>query len=318
MKKYIKYLYIIIPVIILIAGSFYLSNNKTEKNIPVEDGAGNVVETDTVQTKEVTTVTSTEVNGYKIEFSSDGISMEGSSNVVVLKDNQKMFEATDAVFSGFYVGEVGDWIENAGDLKEKAIKDITGNGIPELFLDGYSGGAHCCTHNYIIELSNPISILFDLDTGDSGIEFKDLNNDGIMELVTREDVFAYWHTSFVGSPMPRVVLSLQNGKYKADPKYMRKPALTDAEVKKMADDLESWADKDGIYPEVAWRIYAIDLIYSGNIASARKYVDLVWHYNDDGTLEEYAFKTKEDFWKELDEQIKTSPYYNDLVSFLNL
>jgi len=318
MKKYIKYLYIIIPVIILIAGSFYFFSNKTEKNILVNGGAESTVKTDTAQTKEIAIVTSTEVNGYKIEFSSKDISMEGSSKVVVSKDNQKVFEATDAVFSGFYAGEVGDWIENAGDLKEKSIKDITGNGIPELFLDGYSGGAHCCTHNYIIELSNPISILFDMDTGDSGIEFKDLNNDGVMELVTREDVFAYWHSSFVGSPMPEVVLSLQNGKYKADPKYMHKPALTDAEVKKMADDLESWADKDGIYPAIAWRMYAIDLVYSGNIASARKYVDLVWRYNDDAKFENDKFKTKEDFWKELDKQIKTSPYYKDLDSFLNL
>jgi len=187
-----------------------------------------------------------------------------------------------------------------------------------MIIEGYSGGAHCCIHNYIIELSNPLSILFDLDTGDNGIEFDDLNKDGIMEIITREDVFAYWYTSFAGSPMPRVVLSLQNGKYKADPKYMRKIAPTNKEIKEMANNLESWAERDSIYPEIAWRIYAIDLIYSGNIASARKYVDLVWHYNDDGKFEDYKFKTKKDFWEELESQTKESPCYKDLALFLNL
>jgi len=314
MKQYTKYLYLIIPIIILIAGSFYFLNNKTGKNIPVAKGLGNIVQTNSVQAKKVTSVTSTKVNGYEINFtrsSYEDSMIDGSSEIDITKDGKQVWgKIMDQDFSGFYVDEPGDFIKNADELKTKAIKDITGNGIPELFVEGYSGGAHCCSHSYIVELSDPIKVLFDLDTGDNGIEFKDLNHDGIMELSTNEDVFAYWHTSFAASPMPEVVLSLQNGKYKADPKYMRKPAPTDAEIKKMADSVESWSGAQG--PDVAWK-YAINLIYSGNVASAKKYVDLAWQSGDAGD-----FGAKAEFWKELDDQIKTSPYYKDLSSFFNL
>lgn len=55
MKKYIKYLYIIIPVAILIAGFFYFFSNKTEKNILVDESARKVAETNIVQTDTETT-----------------------------------------------------------------------------------------------------------------------------------------------------------------------------------------------------------------------------------------------------------------------
>ncbi len=296
------------------AGFFIYKNLTSEKDMPVNEGAGDTVKTNTVQTKAVTTITSTEVNGYKINFTHSSFAdsiIDESNKIDITKEGKKIWgEVIDQDFGGFYVDGVGDWIKDADDLKKKAIEDITGNGIPELIIKGYSGGAHCCFHTYIIELSNPISILFDLDTGNSGIEFKDLNNDGVMELVTNEDVFAYWYTSFAASPMPEVVLSLQNGKYRADPKYMRKAVPTGKEIKAEADGVESWSGAQG--PEVTWK-YAIDLIYSGNMPSAKKYVDLAWRPDIAG-----EFKSKEEFWRELDETIKDSPYYNDLAPFFNL
>ena len=57
----------------------------------------------------------------------------------------------------------------------------------------------------------------------------------------------------------------------------------------------------------------VDLIYSGNIESARKYVDLAWRDDKSGD-----FKTKDIFWEELSSQIKESPYYNDLEDFFGL
>lgn len=309
MKNKIIYISIICVVAILVAGVFAYKGLKPKSETPENTG-----EIDNIQKKAVTTVTSIEVNGYKINFTHSTLNdsmVEENSTIEITRDGKKIWgEIMDQDFGGFYVKEVGDWIESADDLKKKAIKDITGNGIPELILSGYSGGAHCCSHEYIIELSNPISVLLDLNTGNYGIEYKDLNNDGIMELVTYEDTFSYWHTSFNASPSPKVVLSLQNGKYKADSKYMRQIAPTSKEIKDMASSIVDWSGAQG--PEVAWK-YAIDLIYSGNIASAKKYVDFAWRPDNAGD-----FGTKEEFWKELNSQIKESAYYNDLASFFNL
>ncbi len=104
--------------------------------------------------------------------------------------------------------------------------------------------------------------------------------------------------------MPTVILSLQNGRYKADPTYMHKKVPTDDEIAKMAESVTSWSGSAG--PEVAW-IYPIDLIYYGNRESAQKYVDLAWR---DNTNE--AFKSKEDFWNQIESKLTTSPYYADL------
>ena len=277
------------------------------------------VRTDLVPEEWITTLnvatTTTDIRDYTIEFISTfgekGLSpMKSFSKVLILKNNRIVFEAQkEQDFGGFYDDGVGDWIKNADDLKRKAVKDVTGDGTPELILIGYSGGSHCCFHNYVIELSDPLSILLDLDTGDYGIQFVDLNHDGIMEIETYDSVFSYWNTSFGASPMPSVVLNLQRGKYKADPALMRKPPPTEAVVRKMANAVESWSGSQG--PEVAWK-YAIDLIYSGNITSARTYVNLSWRNNGS------VFKSKDDFWDELKGQIQKSPYYSDLSGHFGL
>jgi len=125
---------------------------------------------------------------------------------------------------------------------------------------------------------------------------------------------AYWNVSYVGSPMPSVILSLKDGKYRADPFFMKEPKPTDAEIQKFANEVISWSGdgSNGYPPVVAWK-YALNLIYSGNIDSAKKYVDLAWKNNSPG-----EFKTKEGFWNELNEQIGESLYYTDLEDYFNL
>ncbi len=265
--------------------------------------------------KNESVMTTTEIQGYEIRFEKGFLPKRPDtmiwSRVSILQDGAMVFNTEELdLFSGFYIDEPGDWIKNADDLVNGAIKDINGNGIPELILLGHSGGAGCCHDNYVIEFSSPISILMDLHTGNESINFKDLNNDGVFEIETNEDVFNYWNASHLASPSPRVVLSLQNGEYRADPSFMRQPAPADLEIRGIANAVKSWSGSAG--PEVAWK-YALDLIYSGNTASAKKYVDLAWRENDPGD-----FGTKENFWRELINQIHTSPYYIDLVAFFEI
>ncbi len=289
-------------------GHFHIFQNKTE----IKDNTASLAAPSIAETIATSTV---DIRGYTIElsrsFNWDKPDIGWSMVRILNKSGQALFTTEKTHdFGGFYTNEVDDWIQSANDIKSKAIKDITGDGIPDLILEAYSGGAHCCSHNYIIELSNPISILLDLDTGDNGIEFKDLNHDGMMEIVTYEDTFSYWNTDFADSPMPLVILSLQHGEYKADPVFMRKPAPTDAEIRKMADTITSW--NSAVDYNMPWK-YALDLIYSGNLKSARKYVDFAWRADNSGD-----FKTKDDFWAELKNQIQQSMYYSDLSTYFGL
>lgn len=289
-----------ILLIILLFGNSLFTNedNRKQTNDPISK-----------ENKYLTSTSTVDIQGYTIEFLhkyySEGEPIDSWDNVRVLKNEKVLFE-TDLM--GKFLSDADGWIENADDIKTKAIKDITGNNIPELILLDYSGGSHCCSHNYIVELSDPPSVLLDLETGNRFITFKDLNHDKIMEIETYEDVFTYWYTSYAGSPMPRVVLSIQDGVYKADPIFMRKLAPTDKAIQKNANAIKSWSSAAG--PDVAWK-YAIDLIYSGNIKSAIKYVDLAWRDDEPGD-----FRAKENFWRELVDQIVNSPYFLDLSSYL--
>lgn len=266
------------------------------------------------------TTTSIDIHSYTIKFerrfTKDANNKDKilETRITLSNGGKNVFAkmSKDYDWEHFYViGGEYNQIDSADDIKKFAIKDLNKNGVPELVFVLYSGGMHCCSKNYIIELSNPISFLLDLDTGNQFItEFKDLNHDGIMEIETYEDVFTYWNTSYGASPMPRVVLSIQDGVYKANSALMREPAPTDAVLQRKAKVIESWSGAVG--PEVAWK-YAIDLIYSGNISSAKKYVDLAWRNDGYG-----AFKTKESFWRELVDRIVQSPYFSDLSSYLGL
>ncbi|OGG94445.1 hypothetical protein A3G63_00225 [Candidatus Kaiserbacteria bacterium RIFCSPLOWO2_12_FULL_52_8] len=282
-----------------------------------------------------TIATSTaKIRGYDIEFvvvASDFFL--SSESLRILRDNEEIFSVNNARVSPMFGPGVSSPEWKSGLEKDAtyflkwAIKDITNNGIPELGLMGYSGGAHCCDTNYIVELSNPIKILWQQYTGDGGAEIKDLNGDGIMEIEVMDDVLDYWNTSHATSPFPNVVFSYQNGTYKVGTAFMRKTPSTRTEVESTATGWTKagWeggeencgglnkkilSDKRVWCAYVPWE-YAADLVYSGNSKAARDFIDLAWKEND-------LFKSKEVFIGEFMQQLTKGKYYEDLAPFLNL
>jgi hypothetical protein len=263
----------------------------------------------------VTATSTTDVRGYTIEFSrhfaEDEPAISYWSKVRILKDGQVLFNTEAAQdFIGPNTNGIGYWIRSADDLVKADIKDITGDGIPELVLDGYSGGAHCCSRNYIIELSNPLSVLLDLDTGDNGITFIDNDAGGPMSFKTQDSYFGYWLTSYSCSPQPTIIYKLDevSHKYVIDPDSMRKQAPSNDVIKEQANGWRSsdWTE-DGSGREIGnlcvtpWT-YALDLIYSGNAKSARDYIDLAWKPNS-------QFKSEDDFLNLFASQIRSSQFY---------
>ena len=87
--------------------------------------------------------------------------------------------------------------------------DITGEGHPDLVVQQYSGGAHCCFHTEIVDLGEQPMRVLDLPWSNCFGEMKDLNNDGLPEYVTCDDSFAYYYCSFASSPMVTAVLQYE-------------------------------------------------------------------------------------------------------------
>ncbi len=88
--------------------------------------------------------------------------------------------------------------------------DLNGDGGPNLLLEAYSGGAHCCFTYTLLALDEAgVMVLTELFTSHAGASVVDLAGDGRRQLVTADMRYAYEFCSFAESPAPTVVFALE-------------------------------------------------------------------------------------------------------------
>jgi hypothetical protein len=109
------------------------------------------------------------------------------------------------------------------------VRDLDGDDEPEVWVDIWAGGAHCCTQMELLRLSGGAyqrqEHVFEL-----GYRLKDLDGDGIPEFKTVDYGFAYAFTFFAASPLPVRVLSYRAGVFSnVTAKY---PALVRKDLKR--------------------------------------------------------------------------------------
>jgi hypothetical protein len=95
------------------------------------------------------------------------------------------------------------------------VKDIDGDGPPDVLLDLFTGGAHCCVMSEIVALSDTGAGIKRVirNWGDPGYRLRDLDGDGIAEFVTGDDRFAYAFTAYAFSALPIQILSFRGGSF---------------------------------------------------------------------------------------------------------
>jgi hypothetical protein len=98
------------------------------------------------------------------------------------------------------------------------VRDLDGDGEPEVILDLYTGGAHCCFTSQIYSLISagpggvaPTYAMKEHNFFDPGYTLTDLNGDGIPEFKSADGRFAYAISSYAGSGMPLQILRWQGG-----------------------------------------------------------------------------------------------------------
>jgi len=92
-----------------------------------------------------------------------------------------------------------------------AVDDLDGDGEPEVVLDLYTGGAHCCYLSRFYRFDGTGYVPADRNFGDPGYRIADLDGDGIKELITRDHRFGYAFTAFAFSLMPVRIYDLRAG-----------------------------------------------------------------------------------------------------------
>ena len=92
------------------------------------------------------------------------------------------------------------------------LMSLLGSNKKQLVISQYTGGAHCCNHYWIYELSPKFRLLFrskDFDTigySDSQKLFQNIDHDADLEIVDGTPAFHYFDDlAFVSSPVPKLI-----------------------------------------------------------------------------------------------------------------
>ena len=231
------------------------------------------------------------------------IMREGGLEAVLIGESNMPFQFADTAADGKTAAE-----RRAAQLWRTA--DKTGDGVPDLAIEYYSGGAHCCYDMLFYELGKEVVMRRTLSTADSGVIPMRRNPKGGLRLRTADMSFAYWNISFAGSPAPVVILDFQNGEWRPNFSAMKRPAPSDAVLKKKAEAAKKllsaapYTNEDDYFEEAFWG-EMLDLIYSGNESAAWKYFDMVWREDKPG---------KEKFKSDFNEQLKRSQFWQMIIA----
>lgn len=227
----------------------------------------------------------------------------------ILRDGRRVHSAT-----GFRFGIDGTPFVTRTNLPVPMGRSINGDHRPNLVVEEWTGGAHCCSVFHVFEIGSRfrrVATIDALDTEDAA--FRDLRGDGTLQLVMRDWTFAYWNASFADSTAPEVILRYRDSQYGLDTELMRKPAPTRAELVAQAASLNSqFKFKTSKQPrgrdlwEAPPELWGamLDLIYAGNPGSAWQLCDYAWPADGAG---------KAAFLSEFKAQLMASPYYQDLL-----
>jgi hypothetical protein len=112
----------------------------------------------------------------------------------------------------------------ASALNDLTGSDINGDGYPDVVVETYSGGAHCCFGTQVYSLRpDGATLILQKPESNTGGYFEDLDADGISELVTYEDSFAYQYCPYAAGVSAKVIMAYDPGQDRFVPASPRFP-----------------------------------------------------------------------------------------------
>ena len=102
-----------------------------------------------------------------------------------------------------------------GQRSAVQLVDLEHTGEPDVVLNLYSGGAHCCTIVQVFSFDAAANAYVKTERvfGDPGARIVDLRHDGRFEFLTADDAFAYRFTDYAASGLPIEILTFANGRF---------------------------------------------------------------------------------------------------------
>ena len=253
------------------------------------------------------------INGYDVRIMRTPTPKDETGySIVLIERNGKLKNILKAEAQGeamrFTFGDAPESYDSASERRAKALikstGDITGDGVPDVMIDYYSGGAHCCFESYFINLGKTAEIVEHIDTANSGLHALRKSPKGGLLFETDDNAWAYWRTSFAESPLPRMIMAFDNNKLHPNFALTKKPAppIATLRAKARADrakvSTDPYTGDEGGLEYPFWA-EMLDLIYTGNEQTAWQYFEMVWPPKRQG---------KELFLKDFKAQLAESYY----------
>ncbi|MFZ4575751.1 MAG: hypothetical protein ACOYN0_15255 [Phycisphaerales bacterium] len=188
-----------------------------------------------------------------------------------------------------------------------APEDLNGDGIQELLIVAYSGGAHCCYTVTLLELSTPPRVIATINAVNGmGAEKQE---SGEILLNIADQSFDYWKAPHAGSPFPSVFYRLKSGRLEIAMERMLRadPDLAPDKLQALATEiLATHANNPAELNSDMWRAM-LDLMYAGREPEAWSFFDACWPDSRAG---------KEDFKKEFLDVLNSSVRWRDFSNAL--
>jgi hypothetical protein len=108
-------------------------------------------------------------------------------------------------------------------LHDLTGRDLNADGYPDLVVETYSGGAHCCFGTQVYSLRpNGAALILQKPESNAGGFFEDLDADGVYEFITYDDSFAYQYCPYAAGVTVKVIMAYDSGQDRylpASPRY---------------------------------------------------------------------------------------------------
>lgn len=156
--------------------------------------------------------------------------------------------------------------------------DVNADGVPDLVLTGWSGGAHCCFVTWVFSLGEEFEVLAEIVGEHEEAGIRQADDDPALEFAVRDWALAYWPFGFAGSPTVEVILDWQDQALHPSAPLttaaVELPADLDALARQFAAD-PSWTDR-AYDPICGLFATALKLVYVGEPDRAAAFIADAW------------------------------------------
>jgi len=115
-------------------------------------------------------------------------------------------------------------VDMVSALHDLTGSDVNADGYPDLVVETFSGGAHCCFGTQVFSLRpTAAALILQKPESNAGGYFEDLDADGVSEFVTYDDSFAYQYCPYAAGVTVKVIMAYDAGEDRYLPASPRFP-----------------------------------------------------------------------------------------------